>query len=59
MTIQNAMYIGFQTAFVFVLLCAGLVGMVMLAFDHPKIFFVAIVSEIFALATVGAYLGGK
>lgn len=39
MTVQNAMYVGFQVALVFVLLCAALAGMVQLAFDHPKIFF--------------------
>lgn len=59
MTVQNAMYVGFQMALVFVLLCAGLAGMVQLALDHPKIFFVAVVTEIFALATAGAYFGGK
>lgn len=59
MTVQNAMYVGFQMALVFVLLCAGLAGMVQLALDHPKIFFVAVVAEIFALATAGAYFGGK
>lgn len=59
MTVQDAMYVGLQMALVFVLLCAGLAGMVQLALDRPKIFFVAVVSEIFALATVGAYFGGK
>lgn len=59
MTVQNAMYVGFHVALVFVLLCAALAGMVQLAFDHPKIFFVAVVAEIFALATAGAYFGGK
>lgn len=53
------MYVGFQMALVFVLLCAGLAGMVQLALYRPKIFFVAIVAEIFALATAGAYFGGK
>lgn len=53
------MYVGFQVALVFVLLCAGLAGMVQLAFERPKIFFVAVVAEIFALATAGAYFGGK